>query len=63
MQQGAISATKPTFIFWLNAEMPVELKKNSFSPYAPKKGEEYMNAKQRSHFRKILENLKGELSQ
>ena len=43
--------------------MPVELKKNSFSPYAPKKGEEYMNAKQRSHFRKILENLKGELSQ
>ena len=43
--------------------MPLELKKNSFSPYAPKKGEEYMNAKQRSHFRKILENLKGELSQ
>ena len=43
--------------------MPLELKKNSFAPYAPKKGEEYMNAKQRSHFRKILENLKGELSQ
>jgi DnaK suppressor protein len=49
--------------FLVEAEMPVELKKNSFSPYAPKKGEEYMNAKQRSHFRKILENLKGELSQ
>ena len=43
--------------------MPLELKKNSFAPYAPKKGEEYMNAKQRSHFRKILENIKGELSQ
>ena len=43
--------------------MPLELKKNSFAPYALKKGEEYMNAKQRSHFRKILENIKGELSQ
>ena len=43
--------------------MPLELKKNSFAPYAPKKGEEYMNAKQRTHFRKILENLKSELSQ
>ena len=47
----------------LTAEMPLELKKNSFAPYVPKKGEEYMNAKQRSHFRKILENIKGELSQ
>ena len=43
--------------------MPVELKKNSFAPYAPKKGEEYMNAKQRTHFRKILESLKAELSE
>jgi DnaK suppressor protein len=43
--------------------MPLELKKNSFAPYAPKKGEDYMNAKQRSHFKKILENLKGELSE
>ena len=43
--------------------MPLELKKNSFAPYAPKKGEEYMNAKQRSHFRRILDNLKAELSQ
>ncbi len=42
--------------------MPLELKKNSFAPYAPKKGEEYMNAKQRSHFRKILVIIKGELS-
>ena len=30
---------------------------------AAKKGEEYMNARQRSHFRKILESLKSELSQ
>jgi DnaK suppressor protein len=43
--------------------MPLELKKNSFAPYVPKKGEDYMNAKQRTHFRKILENLKAELSE
>src|SRR5438094_3411235 len=43
--------------------MDVELTRKSFTPYAAKKGEEYMNAKQRSHFRKILEQLKAELSQ
>jgi DnaK suppressor protein len=43
--------------------MPVELTRKSFTPYAAKKGEEYMNAKQRSHFRKILEALKAELSE
>jgi DnaK suppressor protein len=43
--------------------MPLELRKNSFAPYVPKKGEDYMNAKQRTHFRKILENLKAELSE
>jgi len=43
--------------------MAVELTRKSFTPYAPKKGEEYMNAKQRSHFRKILETLKAELSE
>ena len=43
--------------------MPVELSKKAFAPYVPKKGEEYMNAKQRTHFRKILENLKAELSE
>jgi DnaK suppressor protein len=43
--------------------MPLELKKNSFAPYVTKKGEDYMNAKQRTHFRKILENLKAELSE
>ena len=43
--------------------MALELKKNGFAPYVPKKGEEYMNARQRSHFRKILESFKAELSQ
>src|SRR5712692_5856799 len=43
--------------------MAVELTRKSFTPYAAKKGEEYMNAKQRGHFRKILETLKSELSQ
>ncbi len=32
-------------------------------PYVPKKGEEYMNPKQRAHFKAILEALKEELSQ
>src|ERR1051326_7000846 len=41
--------------------MAVELTRKSFTPYAAKKGEEYMNARQRSHFRKILESLKVEL--
>src|SRR5471032_416709 len=45
--------------------MPAEqlLHHKTFPPYAPKKGEEYMNGKQLAHFRKILEALKGELSQ
>src|SRR5437867_7964762 len=43
--------------------MAVELTRKAFTPYAAKKGEEYMNAKQRGHFRKILETLKSELSQ
>src|SRR4051812_44857678 len=43
--------------------MAVEITRKSFTPYAAKKGEEYMNAQQRKHFRKILETLKGELSQ
>ena len=44
-------------------QMAVELTRKSFTPYAAKKGEEYMNARQRSHFRKILEALKAELSE
>jgi len=34
-----------------------------FEPYKAKKGEEYMNAKQLEHFRKMLEVWKAELSQ
>ena len=45
--------------------MPAEqlLHHKSFPPYAPKKGEEYMNKKQLAHFRNILESLKVELGQ
>ncbi len=42
--------------------MPAELHKQ-FKPYAMKKGEAYMSAKQLAHFRKILEEWKSELSQ
>ncbi len=38
------------------------LHKKQFPPYVAKKGEEYMNSKQLTHFRKILEALKGELA-
>ncbi len=34
-----------------------------FEPYKAKKGEEYMNAKQLDHFRKMLDAWKAELSQ
>jgi DnaK suppressor protein len=34
-----------------------------FPPYAPKKGEAYMSAGQKAHFKAILEQLKAELSQ
>ena len=33
----------------------------SFTPYKPKKGEKYMNEKQRAHFRDILVSWKREL--
>jgi DnaK suppressor protein len=35
----------------------------NFVPYKPKRGEEYMNEKQRDHFKSILLNWKGELMQ
>ena len=34
----------------------------NFKPYVPKKGEAYMSPKQLEHFRKILNQLKTELS-
>jgi DnaK suppressor protein len=45
------------------SEQAVDLLHKPVPPYAAKKGEEYMNAKQRAHFRRILESLKVELSQ
>ena len=42
--------------------MPAELHKQ-FKPYAMKKGEAYMSAKQLAHFRKILEEWKSELGE
>jgi len=41
----------------------LELLHKTFPPYVPNHGEEYMNPKQREHFKKILESLKQELSQ
>ena len=35
----------------------------NFVPYKPKRGEEYMNEKQREHFKSILMNWKSELMQ
>ena len=43
--------------------MAVDLSRKSFTPYAAKKGEQYMSPKQLEHFRKILNQLKVELSQ
>jgi DnaK suppressor protein len=40
----------------------LELLHRTLPPYAPKKGEEYMNLRQRAHFKKVLEALKVELS-
>jgi DnaK suppressor protein len=42
--------------------MPTELHK-AFPPYKPKGKEEYMNARQLAHFRKMLEEMKRDLSQ
>lgn len=35
----------------------------TFTPYKPKKGEEYMNPKQLDHFRTILQGMKLDLGQ
>jgi DnaK suppressor protein len=42
--------------------MPMELHK-AFPPYKPKGKEEYMNDRQLAHFRKMLEEMKRDLSQ
>ena len=43
--------------------MAEDLLHKHFAPYEPKKGEEYMSARQLAHFRKILETLTKELSE
>ena len=43
--------------------MPKELQSKQVSPYEPKAGEDYMNPDQLTYFRKILEDMKIELSQ
>ncbi len=40
----------------------MELLTRNTPPYVPKKGEKYMNPRQRAHFKSVLEALKGELS-
>lgn len=35
----------------------------NFKPYTPKRGEEYMNAEQREHFRNILDQWRSQLMQ
>ena len=37
--------------------------RNAFKPYTLKKGESYMSARQQTHFKKILTQLKEELSE
>ena len=41
----------------------MDLLHKAMPPYTPKKGEEYMNSRQREHFKKVLWALKDELSQ
>ncbi len=40
---------------------PAQESLKTFTPYTPKKGEEYMNEAQKDHFRKILYGWKSEL--
>jgi DnaK suppressor protein len=45
------------------AQKPTTSEFKSFEPYKPKRGEEYMNEKQREHFRAILLDWKANLMQ
>jgi DnaK suppressor protein len=42
--------------------MAVDTLRKQFPPYAPKKGEDYMNSRQRAHFKQVLGALREELS-
>lgn len=43
--------------------MPTQQLHKAFPPYKPKGKEEYMNQRQLAHFRKMLEEMKRDLSQ
>jgi DnaK suppressor protein len=58
----SISGIK-TLCFILQTGARVQLQPKAYTAYAPKKGEEYMNPRQREHFKAMLEQLKQELSQ
>ena len=45
------------------AKKPANTEFKNFQPYAPKRGEKYMNEKQRDHFKAILRTWKAELMQ
>jgi DnaK suppressor protein len=42
--------------------MSVDTQRRQLPPYVPKKGEDYMNARQRAHFKQVLGALRDELS-
>jgi DnaK suppressor protein len=42
--------------------MPFESLRKQFPPYVPRKGEDYMSARQRAHFREMLTTLRDELA-
>jgi DnaK suppressor protein len=42
--------------------MPIETLRKQFPAYVPKKGEAYMSAQQRAHFKQVLAALRDELS-
>ena len=42
--------------------MSIDTLRKQFPPYASKKGEDYMNSRQRAHFKQVLGALRDELS-
>ena len=42
--------------------MPFESLRKQFPPYVPRKGEEYMSARQRVHFKEMLASLRDDLA-
>lgn len=63
LQERSIWFINPAFpsIHKTNVMAEDLLHKKQFAPYSPKKGEQYMSAKQLAHFRNVLTSLKEEL--